>query len=831
VIAANPRIVLALFLSGGLLDALETPSAFAKDSTRSRLEEMARNCSHFSLTVIVRNQDLRLWPPGSNVLVLEQQRLVKDLLELKDSQKTLERLLEHTDPKVRTLALGALFLRQDGRDLPLIGRVLGEAALTFPDLHNSPHSAGGPRPITEVEQPQSVGDVAQAMLGFWGVPVTGQQVDRNGHIEKRFVTSKDFQQYWKKYAGRQYSASWFEVKMKRATGQTIPILSTRKPAIQRVLAQLNSIPMPDRAWIQLYVLAPDVWFELEPEDLVITDDELISMIKPLGPDALLRFLQRQKISDDPALFMDKQNGQFVRMSNFILRHADNLMAAKDADALLACEYVLRDSDSINPSWAIGAALVQPSRASQILRLALARKTQSLESDAGRLAGALWRIRGPSEMDFLVHWFYETLPTSTPNMPGNEPVAFLWEVEAAKRPDTKQLIAALVKDSRFDSTDWDTLVELLKIVNTGRSTPLVSERDIYQAQPNGSQDDRMVFSVWRNQLRREYGLPEEPLPLSTATAKQVLRQPAWSVLLAGAPSWAASDSAGHRLAILTNGTITIWNAGTGEFWWQIPRGPTEAAFCMAFESGGQRLMVFDRAEGGRFKEWNIAARQGVGRVLLTGKPQSGVDQGAYEFDRAARCAIFSGYNELACFDTRSGQPLWLHSGEGGVGSHVTLSEDGTRLAATRGVGSPRVVRLYDATSGKILQSFDRFASPVLALTLSSDGRKLVTASGAGGVQLWDAATGNLLRAYACRVPNWGASAVVLSFDDQWLAVEVASPRYGEATIGIFRVSSGDLEWEIPTKPGDSFGPGIPLAFSPDGKILYTGNKRLEAWSLN
>ena len=94
---------------------------------------------------------------------------------------------------------------------------------------------------------------------------------------------------------------------------------------------------------------------------------------------------------------------------------------------------------------------------------------------------------------------------------HQPVAFLWEVKAAARPDTKQLFSALVKDPRFDHTDWNTLQEMLSIVNASRATPLVKERDIYAAQPNSLPDNRMVLQAWRNLLRREYGLPEQPLP--------------------------------------------------------------------------------------------------------------------------------------------------------------------------------------------------------------------------------------------------------------------------------------------------------------------------------
>jgi WD40 repeat protein len=285
-------------------------------------------------------------------------------------------------------------------------------------------------------------------------------------------------------------------------------------------------------------------------------------------------------------------------------------------------------------------------------------------------------------------------------------------------------------------------------------------------------------------------------------------------------------------MLTNGTITIWKADTGEFCWQIPRDPTASAFCMAFEPDGQRLMVFDRANYGRFSEWNIITRQPVDQVSLTGKPTTGVDHGAYSLDGEALRAVFSGYNDLVCFDTRSGKSLWLHPREGGVRSLIAWSSNGTRLAAGGGSKNPQIVSLYDAASGNLLQQFDHHPGSVMALALSSDGSNLVIATTADGVQLWDAATGKLLKVYAYQVPGLGQnmSAPIFSPDGRWMAIVGASAQIEQSRVGVFRTDSGELEWEIQVKTDGSIGSGIPLAFSPDGKILYTGAERLEAWVL-
>lgn len=640
----KPKLLLclALVLSGGLgvarADGTIAGAVSSNRSLQRQVEQLAQTNKYFSLTVVIDERPLRLWPSpeemkwetngsmirylgGTNVLAAEQWHLLDELRALSGNREGLAALLANSDPKVRTLALGALFQREDGRDLPLMASLIHDSAQAFPNLHESMSQQAGPRPIAELTNSQTVSNVVQAMLSFW-------MRGRNG-FEKGIITSNDFTAYWAKYAGRSHSASWFAVKLKRATRQTTPIQLAYQADIRRVLAEMNKLPMPDRAWTELYVLAPEGWYESEPEDLVVSDKALLGMIKGLGPDALLRFLQRQPVSDDPSLLMDKNDPDFVRMSNFILLHADKLLPPKDADALLACQYILRESGTVNPAWAIGAALVQPARASKILHGAIAKLTERdelYEEDAGSLAGALWRIRGPTELNFFVNWFYTAPPMF--NDPDGQKIVFLWGVEATARSETKQLIAALVKNPRFDRTDWNVLKEILKIVNTDRAEPLVNTKDIYATQPNGLQDERIVLANWRNLLRREYGQPEEPPPAALAKPERVLTQPAWSV-----PIPKQEDLAGQRrlvpspdgqwLALLSHEVVTVWRTHTGKLAWQVPSFAARAddyptvAGDVAFSATGQ-LFTFDHGDFGRFLTWDLATRQETSEVLLKGQ---------------------------------------------------------------------------------------------------------------------------------------------------------------------------------------------------------------------
>ena len=211
-----------------LLSPLATTSWAAEgdqsSAVQQRFERLAASTSHFATDDIVTNRrgDSR-WPEG---LLEEQQRLVAELRSVRDARKELQDLLHSPDPKVRTLALGALFIREDPRDLPLIAELLGDCAATFPRLSTSFDSRGGRLPLSFFESGQTVGDVAQVMIGFYlastfEVSAFGRSLVPG--IDLKEVSASVFEVYWSKRSTRTRCASWFLVKMRRATRATSPL--------------------------------------------------------------------------------------------------------------------------------------------------------------------------------------------------------------------------------------------------------------------------------------------------------------------------------------------------------------------------------------------------------------------------------------------------------------------------------------------------------------------------------------------------------------------------------------------------------------------------------
>ncbi len=472
---------LALVLTGVLVGLCGASSAFGDDLLQHRFEQIAHTNTHFSLTVITRNRPLRLWT-GKNPLANDQIRLAQELRSLSDDRANLAALLKHPNPKVRTLALGAVFEREDGHDLPLIATLLDDAAATFPDLHESMNSAPGPRPMVELESPQSVGMVAEALLKFWGIQHQGRWLIRSEGGSK-IITTNDFAIYWESHRNRDYCAGWFGVKLARACRSTSPTQREYIADILKVRHQIDQLPADDRAWILLWL------FGEYGSDQLTTENELLELAKQLGSERLMLMLQRKIPCTDPDLQpRDSNNWPYKRMTLFVLKNASQLLKSEDADKLLACRAYEADQnrhgglgDPTDPQWwAVAAAYLQPAMAKQILHTAFdniqGRDEYHAEMRAD-LAVALWDVCGESEGKFLVNWFYQEFPSK--QLWVNWRRSFIENVSAVKQPSPKKLISRLVKDSRCKSMDWDvaSLQSLANVINGWLGEPAVPQHDI------------------------------------------------------------------------------------------------------------------------------------------------------------------------------------------------------------------------------------------------------------------------------------------------------------------------------------------------------------------
>jgi hypothetical protein len=478
-------------------------------TVRSQVDKIAGALTHFATRSIIVNRPLREGEIPS-LLLAEQTEMLRDLEDLTGHPEELHRLLDDPSPRVRTIALGALFVREDPRDLPWIAGRIGDHAPTAPDLHDSMSAAGGLRPLNELESPQTVGEVANAMIQFYldaaRVPLV---VRANGHPVAEGELRSAFDQYWSDRKDRAHCASWFLVRLERATRETDPVQPGYQEDLATVLAQIQLLPSPDREWTLLYALFGE---PLPDPQSVVPEAALVYVAKAIGPSDLMKFLLLQPFSTDPDLrFTQSDPREFPPISRFILNHATELLRPRDGPVIRANAFKDPQRNEGSASLWIAASdwlsgIESPAKGSEQLKADFALFPPSSKPWNQReqipLAVDLWKLSGAGEKKFLVDWFYGLSPRQNPSL-GQD---FLRSVEAAGRADTPELLAAIVADPHFDSTNLSVLAELLEAAGGGRTTSLVPAQEIYSHMPNQG----LVFAAWRNVLRCHYGLPEFPV---------------------------------------------------------------------------------------------------------------------------------------------------------------------------------------------------------------------------------------------------------------------------------------------------------------------------------
>lgn len=493
---------------------------------QSRVETIANSMTHFATGAILNNRPL--WgggvPPN---LLAEQARLQADLRAIGNEPDALRFLLRDPDARIRTIALGALFVREDPQDLPFIAEMMRDDAPTAPDLHNSMSQAFGVRALAELESPQTVGSVAREMVRFYldaaHVQPTGPAIDSSGyaidsHGYRSTIRSAStaelqmtFDVYWAERKKRANCASWYLVKLKRATRQTEPIQPQYQADIDAALAKIRALPLPDRDWTLFFAVFGG---GMPRANYVVYDAALLAAAKSIGSDALMKFLLVKPFSSDPDLHFtgsdsDPRNELYVPISRFILRHATDLLRPADASALRAnATNELQRWNSTTPQWMSAADALQPIRDPARAAAQIKSDIEKLSSIPGTdnqhqqvaLATALWHLRGASETDFLIKWFY-TLPSDS----ASSRVDFLVHVKEEGRPDTPQFLKCLVAAPNFDTTDWIVIMKMRDIVGADRTSPPLSA-GVLDA---GSSE--AVLASWRNVLRGHFGLPESAIP--------------------------------------------------------------------------------------------------------------------------------------------------------------------------------------------------------------------------------------------------------------------------------------------------------------------------------
>jgi len=156
---------------------------------------------------------------------------------------------------------------------------------------------------------------------------------------------------------------------------------------------------------------------------------------------------------------------------------------------------------------------------------------------------------------------------------------------------------------------------------------------------------------------------------------------------------------------------------------------------------------------------------------------------------------------------------LLKGHTGPVFSVRFSPDGKIVASGAGHGIDSTVRLWDATTGKLLKTFQENSGGADDfVAFSPDGKTL--ADGAGNSVLrWDVSTGKSLAALSAG-PNFNASSVAFSSDGKLLAATST-----DQSIQLWITATGKPLRTLKGAANKAYLNGI--AFSPDSKTLASG----------
>lgn len=500
------------------------------DGVRAQANAIAEHLTHFATGAIITNRPLRAIAFPAEVIA-EQAQLVADLKNLAHNPDELHGLLNDPNPRIRTIALGALFVREDPHDLPYIAKLIDDHAATVPDLHESMSAVFSPVLGKETEGPQTVGQVASEMVRFYldaaHVQPTGPVIDSSGyaidsHGYRSTIRSAStvelqatFNAYWAERKDRPHCASWFLVKLERATRETPPLQPQYRADVNAVLAQIRELPAPERDWTLLFAAYGE---HLPSAQYVADDAAFLPAAREIGPDALMKFLLREPFSSDPDLDLSNSSGNtsvefFAPVSGFILTHATALLRPGDARPLLedgAARYLNLRFETTE--WVKAAVALLGGRdsreAARWMEADLRDSAACTTVDQYRrvvVASALWLMRGPIEKDLLVRWFY-SLPDPARNHYAGD---FLSTVQETERNDTPELVKAIASDPRFDTTEYYVLVQLLRLAIPPKAASLVDRQEIQKYNPAnaGFTDFDNVYASWRSKLRSHFDLPK------------------------------------------------------------------------------------------------------------------------------------------------------------------------------------------------------------------------------------------------------------------------------------------------------------------------------------
>jgi RNA polymerase sigma factor (sigma-70 family) len=282
--------------------------------------------------------------------------------------------------------------------------------------------------------------------------------------------------------------------------------------------------------------------------------------------------------------------------------------------------------------------------------------------------------------------------------------------------------------------------------------------------------------------------------------------------------------GKTLAAVEVETICFWEIATGKELRRIEQTGWRANR-LAFSPDGKTLASTAYGNETVIRLWDVA----TGKARQPAGPDGVVHAVAFSPDgRLVVTGSWLGCDQpLRLWEAATGKPLWARKGELGFVNKAAFTPDGKGILTSSTDGA---LRLWNASTGKEVRSYviseDRKGSPVVAMALSPDGRRVTAVremrTGLQAVGVWDVGTGKRLLQREGQHPSFSN---VLPFSADATVV----PEVSDGRLRLYEVATGRLllTLELPgPRPADRLEEAV--AFSADGRtvaaIAITHNRR-------